>query len=168
MKRLLPIHASDVPVKLGLDIQSQNKARVRKPTWKNPIRLPGEHYESDIAENQQPSAHSHKQLDIRFEIEFPKQIWVTLQKPYRIRTDRVNPAYPPSPPPPHTHTHHHHHHHRRPPPPPSPPPPPPPPNFVGRGSKYLLQNDGLWSWPQCVNGFWNKKKSNLYFLLYHQ
>ena len=49
INRLLPIDTSDVPVKLGLDIQRQSKASIQKLI--NPIWLPGNHFESDIAEN---------------------------------------------------------------------------------------------------------------------
>ena len=49
INRLLPIDTSDVPVKLGLDIQRQSKAGIQKLI--NPIWLPGNHFESDIAEN---------------------------------------------------------------------------------------------------------------------
>ena len=59
INRLLPIHTGDVPVKFGLNIQSHTKVRVWKP--KIPIWLPGSHFESDVPENQQASAHSHKQ-----------------------------------------------------------------------------------------------------------
>ena len=47
---LLPIYISIVPLKFEVDIQSQSKVRVWKP--KNPIWLPGGHFESDVAENQ--------------------------------------------------------------------------------------------------------------------
>ena len=57
--RLLPIATSDVALKFGLDIQSRTKVRIRKP--KNPRWQPGGHFESDIAENQQASAHGHQQ-----------------------------------------------------------------------------------------------------------
>ena len=50
INRLLPIYISIVPLKFEVDIQSQSKIRVRKP--KNPIWLPGGHFESDIVENQ--------------------------------------------------------------------------------------------------------------------
>ena len=50
INRLLSIYTSDVPLNFGLDIQSQTKARVRKP--KIPRWLPGGHFESGIAENQ--------------------------------------------------------------------------------------------------------------------
>ena len=50
INRLLPIYTSIVPLKFGVDIQSQTKVRVRKP--KNPIWLPGGHFEINIAENQ--------------------------------------------------------------------------------------------------------------------
>ena len=59
INRLLPIYISIVPLKFGVDIQSQTKVRVRKP--KNPIWPPGGHFESDIAENQLASAHDHHQ-----------------------------------------------------------------------------------------------------------
>ena len=57
--RLLSIYTIDVPLKFGLDIQSQTKIRVRKP--KNPIWLPGRHFESDIIENIKDSDHDHKE-----------------------------------------------------------------------------------------------------------
>ena len=50
INRLLHIYISIVPLKFGVDIQSQTKVRVRKP--KNPIWPPGGHFERDIAENQ--------------------------------------------------------------------------------------------------------------------
>ena len=50
INRLLHIYISIVPLKFGVDIQSQTKVRVRKP--KNPIWPPGGHFESDPAENQ--------------------------------------------------------------------------------------------------------------------
>ena len=50
INRLLPIYISIVPMQFGVDIQSQIKVRVWKP--RNPIWLPGGHFESDIAENQ--------------------------------------------------------------------------------------------------------------------
>ena len=55
----LSIHTSNVLLKFGLDIQSQTEVRVRKP--KNPRWPPGGHFEIDIAENQQASAHCHQQ-----------------------------------------------------------------------------------------------------------
>ena len=51
-------YVSIVPLKFGVDIQSQTKVRVRKP--KNPIWLPGGHFESDVAENQQASTRIYK------------------------------------------------------------------------------------------------------------
>ena len=50
INRLLHIYISIVPLKFTVDIQSQTKVRVWKP--KNPIWLPGSHFESDVAENQ--------------------------------------------------------------------------------------------------------------------
>ena len=50
INRLLPIDVSIVPLKFGVDIQSHIKVRVRKP--KDPIWLPGGHFEITIAENQ--------------------------------------------------------------------------------------------------------------------
>ena len=47
---LLHIYISIVPLKFGVDIQSQTKVRVRKQ--KNPIWPPGGHFESDVPENQ--------------------------------------------------------------------------------------------------------------------
>ena len=59
INRLLPIYISIVPLKFGVDIQSQSKARVWKP--KNPIWPPGGHFKSDVAENQQASVYGHCQ-----------------------------------------------------------------------------------------------------------
>ena len=56
--KLLPIHTSNVLLKFGIDIQGQTKFRVRKPT--NLIWPPDRHFESDIAENLQSFAHTHK------------------------------------------------------------------------------------------------------------
>ena len=50
INRLLSIYISIVPLKFGVDIQSQSKVRVWKP--KNPIWPPGGHFERDVAENQ--------------------------------------------------------------------------------------------------------------------
>ena len=50
INRLLHIYISIVPLKFGVDIQSQTKVRVWKP--KNPIWPPGGHFEIDVAENQ--------------------------------------------------------------------------------------------------------------------
>ena len=59
INRLLPIYISIVPLKFGVDIQIQSKVRVWKP--KNPIWLPGGHFDSDVAENQQASPYGHHQ-----------------------------------------------------------------------------------------------------------
>ena len=50
INRLLHIYISVVPLKFGVDIQSQTKIRVWIP--KKPIWPPGGHFESDLAENQ--------------------------------------------------------------------------------------------------------------------
>ena len=50
INRLLPIHASDVPLKFELDIQSETKVRVRKPKIQYSLQVAN--FESDIAENQ--------------------------------------------------------------------------------------------------------------------
>ena len=47
--RLLPIYISAVPLKFGVDIQSQTKVRVLKP--KNLIWLPDGHFEIKVTEN---------------------------------------------------------------------------------------------------------------------
>ena len=59
INRLLHIYISIVPLKLGVDIQSQTKVTVWKP--KNTIWPPGGHFESAVAENQQASAYDHHQ-----------------------------------------------------------------------------------------------------------
>ena len=46
INRLLPIYISIVPLKFGVDIQSQSKVRVWKP--KNPIWLPGGQSKLDL------------------------------------------------------------------------------------------------------------------------
>ena len=48
---LLPMYISIVPLKFGVDIQSQTKVRVRKQK-KNPIWLPGGRFEINVDENQ--------------------------------------------------------------------------------------------------------------------
>ena len=50
INRLLHIYITIVPLKFGVDIQSQTKVRIWKP--KNPIWPPGCYFESDVAENQ--------------------------------------------------------------------------------------------------------------------
>ena len=94
INRPLPIYISIVPLKFGVDIQSQTKVRVWKP--KNPIWPPGGHFENDVAENQYnrllPMATIN--MHMKFEIEIPKQTWLMLRKPCRPqtdgRTDKVN------------------------------------------------------------------------------
>ena len=54
----LPIHTGNVLLKFGLNVQSQTEVRIWK--LKNLIWLPGGHFESDIAENQHASFHTHK------------------------------------------------------------------------------------------------------------
>ena len=46
----LPLHTSNVPLKIAFDIQSQTEVGVWK--LKNPIWPPDGHFKSDIAENQ--------------------------------------------------------------------------------------------------------------------
>ena len=100
INRLLSIYTSDVPLKFGLHIQSQTKVRVRKQ--KNPRWPPGGHFESDITENLQVSAHDHKQYAYKIwnwnskanlsyapETMSPTGGWTDRQ------TDKVNPVYPP-------------------------------------------------------------------------
>ena len=82
-----PMHTSDVPVKFGLDIQSQTKVKTNRLL--------------SIATNN---------MHVKFEIEIPKQTWVMLQKPCCLQTDewtRCIQYAPPPPPPPYTHTHNH-------------------------------------------------------------
>ena len=50
INRLLPIYISIVPLKFGVDIQSQTKVRFRK--LKNPRWPPGGNFEINVAENQ--------------------------------------------------------------------------------------------------------------------
>ena len=50
INRLLPIYISTLPLKFGVDIQSQTKVRVWKQ--KNPTWLPDGHFEIYVAENQ--------------------------------------------------------------------------------------------------------------------
>ena len=50
INRLLHIYINIVLLKFGVDIQSQTKVRVWRP--KNPIWPPGDHFESDVTENQ--------------------------------------------------------------------------------------------------------------------
>ena len=57
--RLLHIYISIVPLKFGVDIQSQTKVWVLEP--KNPIWPPSGHFESDVTENEYASAYDHHQ-----------------------------------------------------------------------------------------------------------
>ena len=57
--RLLLIYTSIGPLKFRAHIQIQTKVRVQKP--KNPIWQPGGYFESNVAENQQATAHGHHQ-----------------------------------------------------------------------------------------------------------
>ena len=59
INRLLPMYISIVPLKFGVDIQSQSKITVWKP--KNPIWPPVSHFESDVAENHYTPAYDHHQ-----------------------------------------------------------------------------------------------------------
>ena len=143
INRLLPVYISIVPLKFGVDIQSQTKVRVRKP--KNPIWLPDGHFEINIAENQLAPTHIHLKvlcylilelifkaklklesgnkkiqyghqaailqvtslkinrllpmitinMHMKFEIEIPKQTWLTLWKPCHLQrpeTEKSNMA----------------------------------------------------------------------------
>ena len=56
--RLLLIYISTLPLKFGVDGQSQTKVRVWKP--KNPIWPPGGHFEINVAEDHQAPTHIHK------------------------------------------------------------------------------------------------------------
>ena len=64
INRLLQIYISIMPLKFGVDIQSQTKVRVWKP--KNPIWPPGSHFESDVAENPQASGYDNHQHAYEF------------------------------------------------------------------------------------------------------
>ena len=56
----LPTHTGNMLLKFGFNVQSQIEIRVRK--LKNPICLPGGHFESDTAENQQAASHIYTQV----------------------------------------------------------------------------------------------------------
>ena len=85
INRLLPIYISIVPLKFGVDIQSQTKVRVRKQ--KNPRWPPGGNFESDFAENQRPLPMTTINMHMKFWIEIPKQTWLMFRKPCRLQTD---------------------------------------------------------------------------------
>ena len=72
-------------LKLGLDIQNQTKVWFRKP--KNPICLPGGHFESDVTEIASVLAIATNKTHMTLEIEIRKQNWVTFRKPRRLQTE---------------------------------------------------------------------------------
>ena len=105
INRLLHIYISIVLLKFGVDIQSQTKVRVWKP--KNPIWPPGGHFESDVAENQKPSAYDHHQhayevwnWNSKANLTYAPETMSSTDRRTDGRTDRwtdkVNPVYPPS------------------------------------------------------------------------
>ena len=84
IKRLSPIHTSDVQVRFGLDIQSQTKIKVRKP--KNQIWLQGSHLKvTSLKINRLLSVPTNNML-MKFEIQIPKQTWFTLRIPCLLRS----------------------------------------------------------------------------------
>ena len=72
INRLLPIYISIVPLKFGVDYQSQTKVRVRKVTSLKINRL---------------LPMTTINMHMKFQIEIPKQTWLMLRKPCRLQTD---------------------------------------------------------------------------------
>ena len=70
-------------LKFGSDIQSQTKVRVWKP--KIAIRPPGSHFESNVAESRFLPMTTIS-MNMKFEIEIPKQTWLTLRKPCHLQS----------------------------------------------------------------------------------
>ena len=89
--RLLPIHTGNVLLYFGSDIQSQTKARVLKP--KNPI------LKVTLLKINRLLPMAAINMHMKFEIEIPKQTWLTLPKPCHLlmdgQMDKVIPVYPP-------------------------------------------------------------------------
>ena len=74
INRLLHIYISVVPLKFGVDIQSQTKVRVWKP--KNPTSLKINRLLPMTTIN----------MHMKFEIEIPKQTWLTSRKPCHLQS----------------------------------------------------------------------------------
>ena len=81
INRLLHIYISIVPLKFGVDIQSQTKVRVWKPKY--PIWPPGGHFESDINRLLPMTTIN---MHMKFEIEISKQTWLTTRKPCHLQS----------------------------------------------------------------------------------
>ena len=85
--RLPPTDTSNVPLKFGVDSQSQTKSRVQKQN-KNSIWLPGGHFVSDVAQN--------------LKLKFHSKLWLRSRKHDAYKwTDRQTKwiQYPPPTPP---------------------------------------------------------------------
>ena len=85
INRLLPIYISIVPLKFGVDIQSQTKVRV----WKPKIQYG---HQAAILKVTFLKIYRHLpvatiNMHMKFEIEIPKQTWLMLRKPCRLQTD---------------------------------------------------------------------------------
>ena len=84
INRFLPIYISIVPLKFGVDIQSQTKVRVWKP--KNLIWLPGSHLKVKSLKIDKLLPMTTINMHTKFEIETSKHTWLTLQKPCRLQS----------------------------------------------------------------------------------
>ena len=97
INRLLPIYISTVPLKFGVDIQSQTKVRVWKP--KHTIWPPGglelifkaklklESGNQEIQYGCQAAILKVTSLKIKRLLFMTKQTWLMLRKPCRLQTD---------------------------------------------------------------------------------
>ena len=87
INRLLHIYISIVPLKFGVDIQSQTQVRVWKP--KNPIWSPGSHFESDVAKINWLLPMTTINMHMEFEIEIRKQTWFTLRNSCQLHVQSL-------------------------------------------------------------------------------
>ena len=84
INRLQPIYTSIVPLKFGVDIQSQTKVRVWEQ--KNPIWPPGGHLKVTSLKINMLLPMTTINMHMKFEIEIPKQTWLTLWKSCHLQS----------------------------------------------------------------------------------
>ena len=83
IKRRLSIHTGNLLLRFGLDIQCQTEVRIGK--LKNPTWLSGGHLAVAQLTTNRLGTSPQKNVHMKFEIEYPKQSWVTLQKPCQLQ-----------------------------------------------------------------------------------
>ena len=82
INRLLPIYISTLPLKFGVDIQSQTKVRVWEP--RNPMWLPGGHWKVTWMKIGKFLPMTTINMHMEFEIEIRKQTLLTPRQPCRL------------------------------------------------------------------------------------